>query len=98
MPFGSDTEFFYAMASGSIAASGGAAQVTGRNPSRKAFSIVVDSPDPVFLNLEAPATSATFLMRIPSYQVYELPKPCPTGSIFIAFGSTSGSVKWMDIS
>jgi hypothetical protein len=86
MPFGSDTEFFYAMASGSIAASGGAAQVTGRNPSRKAFSIVVDSPD------------ATFLMRIPSYQVYELPKPCPTGSIFIAFGSTSGSVKWMDIS
>lgn len=98
MPYGNDTEFFYALVSGTLAASVSSQLVAGVNPQRKALSICVDSPDPAFLNINAPASSAAWLVRIPSYQVYELPKPCPTGSVYIACGSASGSIRWMDIS
>ena len=95
----SDTFFCESIATGSLTASVGSQLVVGPSRDRKSLYIGSNCPDPIFIRLgEGAVTSALYTIRLAAYDDIELPKPAFTGAIHAAFGSSSGSLKFLDIS
>lgn len=94
-----DTYFESSFLTGSVTASVGSQQLVPFSSYRKNFFIMNDTPDLVFVRFQdGAASSQAFTIRIPSYVLYELPKPPLRESIHVACGGSSGSVRWLEIS
>jgi acyl dehydratase len=95
----SDTFFCESIATGSLTASVGSQLVVGPSRDRKSLYLSSNCPDPIFVRLgEGGASSAAFTIRLAAYERIEFPKPVYAGAVHAAFGSSSGSLKFLDIS
>lgn len=94
----SDLFFAYGWSTGSLTASMTSQMLVNESSERKSLSLMSNCPDPIFLRFrDGAVTSALFTIRIPSYQLYEVPAPVLSASVHIVFGSASGSVKWLEV-